>query len=357
VTTSSLVPGSNERTVETSLSRHTTAYAQLKADIVSAGILRRSYSFYAAMIVFAFGGYALSIWAIVEWRSYLALTLACLGVSFFTVQLAGLMHDAGHRAVFRSIRYNNLLGLASTAMIAMVFPSWTERHNQHHAKPNQEGADPDIEIPFIALSTEDYESKDAAQRFTTRWQAYYYYPLGAIVGFSNRFGNITYFMRHPKTRENLLRLAIYIPAMVVLFAAPFIVFPLEKALFVFFLTHISTGIYLASCFAPNHKGMRAVERGAELSFLEQQVTTSRNVSGGLLTDILLVGLNYQIEHHLFPNCPRNKLGQLRSYVRAVCTEHDLEYTEVSFLRTNQFLVRHLHGVSRARGTLQAAATS
>jgi fatty acid desaturase len=356
-----LVPGSNEPTatasLETPLSRHTAAYAQLKAQIVSAGILQRSYPFYAAMIVFAFGGYSLSIWAIVAWESYLALTLACLGVSFFTAQLAGLMHDAGHRAAFRSIRMNNLLGLASTAMIAMVFPSWTERHNQHHAKPNQDGADPDIEIPFIALSREDYRAKDAAQRFTARWQAYYYYPLGAIVGFSNRFGNITYFLRHPKNTENLLRFAVYVPTMIVLFAGPFILFSLEKALFVFFVTHLSTGIYLASCFAPNHKGMRAVERDAQLSFLEQQVTTSRNVSGGLLTDIMLVGLNYQIEHHLFPNTPRNKLGLLRSYVRAVCEEQGLEYTEVSFLRTNQFLVKHLHGVSRAQVELQAIPTS
>jgi fatty acid desaturase len=353
----STLPRPGDRSRETPLSQHGAAYAKLKADITSAGILQRSYSFYAALIVFAFGGYALCVWALIAWQSYLALTLACLGFSFFTVQLAGLMHDAGHRAVFNSIRFNNLLGLASTAAIAMVFPSWTERHNRHHAKPNQDGIDPDIEVPFIALSEADYDSKDPAQRFAARWQAYYYYPLGAIVGFSNRFGNLTYFLSHARTRENLARLAVYLPAMVFLFAGPFLVFSLEKALFVFFVAHVTSGIYLASCFAPNHKGMRTIAKNADVSFLEQQVTTSRNVSGGLLTDILLVGLNHQVEHHLFPSCPRNKLGLLRPYVRQTCAELGIEYTEVSFLRTNQFLVSHLHGVSRRRGSLRSAVIS
>jgi fatty acid desaturase len=326
---------------------HTAAYARLKTEITTAGILERSYGFYALLIAFGFAGYGLSLWAIIAWESYLPLLAACLGLSLFTVQLAGLMHDAGHRAVFKSIRANDVLGLAATAAIGMVFANWRERHNRHHARPNQEGADPDLEIPFLAVSPKDYAGKDAAQRFTTRWQAYYYYPLGALVGFSNRLGSISYFLRN-RSAENTARFAVYLPAMVYLFAGPFIIFGLEKALFVFCVTHVSTGIYLASCFAPNHKGMRTFESDAEVSFLEQQVATARNVRGGFVTDMLLVGLNNQIEHHLFPNTPRNKLKQLGPYVRRVCAEEGIDYSEVSFVRTNRTLVKHLHGVSRAR---------
>jgi fatty acid desaturase len=135
--------------------------------------------------------------------------------------------------------------------------------------------------------------------------------------------------------------------MVFLFAAPFIVFPLDKAIFVFLVVHVTTGVYLASCFAPNHKGMPTLPSDARVSFLEQQVATARNVRGGFLTDLLLVGLNHQIEHHLFPNCPRNKLGQLSSYVQRVCAEEGIDYCEVGFVRTNQTLVKHLHGIARA----------
>ena len=353
--TSPPAPAQTHLSDQTRRAAHAAAYAGLKSDITNAGILKRSYSFYLPLIVVNFGGYALSAWAIVAWEAFPPLLLACLGFTFFTVQLAGLMHDAGHRAVFSSIRLNNLLGLATTAAIGMVFSNWTSRHNQHHARPNQEGADPDMEIPFLVLSISDYQSKDAAQRFTTRWQAYYYYPLGALVGFSNRLGSISYFLRN-RTRANLGRFGLYLPAMLFLFAGPFIVFPLDKALFVFFVVHVTTGVYLASCFAPNHKGMQTFASDAEVSFLQQQVETSRNVRGGFLTDLVLVGLNHQIEHHLFPSCPRNKLPLLREHVRRVCAAQGLSYCEVSFLRTNQTLVKHLHGVSRSGRVLSAAVT-
>jgi len=331
---------------------HAVAYARLKAEITSAGILKRSLSFYWPLILASFAGYALTAWAIVTTDSYLWLTFACLGFSFSTVQLAGLMHDSGHRAVFTSTRGNNLLGLATTAAIGLVFANWMQRHNLHHAHPNQEDVDPDMEVPFLALTSEDYSRKDPVQRFAARWQAYYYYPLGALVSFSNRLGSISYFLQR-RPRPNPARLLLYLPAIVILFPGPFLIFPLEKAVFVFFLVHVSTGLYLASCFAPNHKGMITIARDAHVSFLEQQVATSRNVRGGLVTDFLLVGLNYQVEHHLFPACPRNKLKRLAPFVRRVCEEQSLGYAEVSFLRTNRLIVRHLHNVSRSRPVLEA----
>lgn len=329
------------------------AYDRLRSDVVDAGILDRSLTFYIPLILAAFAGYVLSAWAIIVADGYGWLTLACLAFILSTVQLAGLMHDAGHRAVFRSVRANNLLGLATTSAIGMVFPNWVQRHNLHHAHPNQEDLDPDMEVPFLVFSADDLAGKDPVQRFFARWQAYYYYPLGALVSFSNRLGSITYFLQH-RSPANFARLLLFLPAIFLLFPAPFIVFPLAKALFVFLFVHVATGIYLASCFAPNHKGMPFVARGADISFLEQQVRTSRNVRGGLVTDFFLVGLNWQLEHHLFPACPRNKLKLLGPYVRRVCQEQDLPYTQTSFLNANGILVRHLHRVSRQRPTLEPA---
>jgi fatty acid desaturase len=336
------------------IDEHAAAYQRLRAEVTAAGLLDRSLAYYLPLIAAAFGGYFLAAWAIFVTDGFVWLTFACAGFVLATVQLAGLMHDAGHRAVFRSTRFNNLLGLATTAAIGMVFPNWVRRHNQHHAHPNQEDLDPDMKIPFLALSEEEIAMKDPVQRFFSRWQAYYYYPLGGLVSFSNRLGSISYFVAGPK-RPNPARLLLYLPALFVLFAGPFLVFPLEKAVFVFLLVHVSTGIYLASCFAPNHKGMPSLARESTLSFLEQQVRTARNVKGGLLTDFFLVGLNHQVEHHLFPACPRNKLRRLGPYVRRICEEQGLPYTQVSFVRTNRILVAHLHRVSRQRRALEGAA--
>jgi fatty acid desaturase len=137
--------------------------------------------------------------------------------------------------------------------------------------------------------------------------------------------------------------------------SPFALFSIEKALFVFSLVHVSTGVYLANCFAPNHKGMPRVENGVAISFLEQQVITARNVSGGWLTDFLLGGLNHQVEHHLFPGTPRNKLRPLRPYVRRMCEEMGLQYTDVSLIETNRVLLRELSAVARSARAVPALA--
>ncbi|HXH21800.1 MAG TPA: acyl-CoA desaturase [Dehalococcoidia bacterium] len=322
------------------------AYARLKATIVAEGILERSLGFYAALAAFSLGGFFLSAWAIFALTSYPLLALACLSFSFFSVQLGGLMHDCGHRAVFANVRNNDLLGYVCAALLGMVFDNWKSRHNAHHAHPNQEDLDPDMEIPFIAASEELYAAKGGLQRALIQFQAFYYYPLGAIVSFSNRLGSITYFLRRP-LRGNAWRLALWLAGILVLFVSPFLLFPLAKAALVFMLVHVTTGIYLANCFAPNHKAMPCVARDSKMSFLEQQVVTSRNVRGGFLTDLLLVGLNYQIEHHLFPSTPRNKLKLLKPHVEAACRELGIAYTESGFLETNRELVRTLRNVPRA----------
>ena len=67
------------------------------------------------------------------------------------------------------------------------------------------------------------------------------------------------------------------------------------------------GLYMGATFAPNHKGMPIVPAGVKLDFFSKQVRTSRNISGGWWATILMGGLNYQIEHHLFPSMARPHL--------------------------------------------------
>ncbi len=91
--------------------------------------------------------------------------------------------------------------------------------------------------------------------------------------------------------------------------------------------------------------MPQVARDAGMSFIEQQVITSRNIRGGFFTDTAMVGLNYQIEHHLFPSCPRNKLKLVTPFVQEVCERLNLEYTCVSIVETNRILLRELRAVA------------
>lgn len=320
------------------------SYAGLQGVVTEAGILQRAYFYYLLLVLFTFGGLFVSMFAIFRLDNYFYIILACLSFTFFSVQLGGLMHDSGHRAVFSKAGNNDILGYICGAFLGMVYDNWKLRHNAHHAHPNQEEEDPDIEFPFIATSKELFQKKKGLERMLIRYQAFYFYPLGAIISFSNRLGASSYFLKKPFL-DNWWKILIYALGIFFLFPLPFIIFAPVKAILVFSLIHITSGMYLANCFAPNHKGMPEVRRGMKLSFLEQQIVTSRNVQGGYLTDTILLGLNYQIEHHLFPNCPRNKLKKITPYVKKICRDLGLQYSCVNFVETNKIIVRELHSVA------------
>jgi fatty acid desaturase len=88
--------------------------------------------------------------------------------------------------------------------------------------------------------------------------------------------------------------------------------------------------------------MAVIAPGERLDFLRRQVLTSRNVRGGWFTDLLLGGLNYQIEHHLFPNMPRPNLRHAQVLVHQYCQEHSIPYTETSLIGSYRAALGYLH---------------
>ena len=102
---------------------------------------------------------------------------------------------------------------------------------------------------------------------------------------------------------------------------------------------------MGCAFAPNHKGMPTFSPGTKLDFLRKQVLTSRNVRGGAWVDFALGGLNYQIEHHLFPNMPRPNLRHAQRLVQQFCVQRDIDYAQCGILRSYGYVLQHLHSVS------------
>lgn len=303
-------------------------YAKLRRDVTEAGILKRDYLFYFFLSLFAFGGFFLSIYCFFITHSPLYILLSGFSITFFTVQIGGLLHDGVHRAIFNSAKLNDAYGFICGAATGIIYNSWKEKHNLHHAHPNQEEKDPDIEIPFLALNTNRYQDKNKVERLATPYQAY----------LKSNFKN-SYIWQ-----IGLLALGIFF-----WFLLPFFAFSLPKAIFFFLFVNGSLGVYLANIFAPNHKGMPQITKNQKLSFLEQQIVTSRNVKPGFITDVVILGLNYQIEHHLFPECPRSKLKLLTPFVKKMCQDLCLEYTEVSLVKSNKIILSGLNQVAASVG--------
>jgi len=112
-------------------------------------------------------------------------------------------------------------------------------------------------------------------------------------------------------------------------------------------SHIVASLYLAAIIAPNHKGMPVWAKGRKLSFLEREVLSSRNVNSHPIWDFLYGGLNYQIEHHLFPTMPRVHLKQARSIVKPFCSTHSLPYEEVSPIASYRMVFAEFTRLRRA----------
>ena len=104
------------------------------------------------------------------------------------------------------------------------------------------------------------------------------------------------------------------------------------------------GFFLGAAFAPNHKGMPILGPDATLDFLRRQVLMSRNIRGGWFVDLAMGGLNYQIEHHLFPNMPRANLRRAQPLVRAFCRDRAIPYTECSLTASYARVISYLNEV-------------
>ncbi len=319
-------------------------YADLKKEVTQAGILKRDYGFYALTSAFAYSGFFASIWLFYAQNNFFILVAIALFLTFFTIQMGGILHDCVHRAIFKSAKVNDVYGYISGFLIGVIYDAWKDRHNTHHAHPNQEEEDPDIEIPFLALNKERYEEKSYIEKLATPYQAYLYYPLGVLVGYTIRLGGLSYFGSKFKP-SYIWKIALFTAGAFFWFVLPFLAFDMAKALIFFFVVNGTMGIYMANIFAPNHKGMPQLTQDQKLSFLEQQIITARNIKGGFFTDIFLIGLNYQTEHHLFPDCPRNKLKLLIPYVKKVCEKNGLKYTQVSLVESNKMIIGELNKVA------------
>jgi fatty acid desaturase len=319
-------------------------YTALSRQVRQAGLLERRRGWYAARIGLnlALLAAGLVVFVMVGESWWQLVTATYLAVVF--TQLAFVGHDAGHRQIFGSRRANDLVGLAhANLLVGVSFHWWVGKHNRHHSNPNHEDLDPDISITALAFTPDQAASKHGLVRLIARYQAWLFFPLLLLEAAHLHLASSKAILAgrgRTNTVEGLLLLAHvagYTTALALVLS------PLQAVAFAL-LQQGLFGLYLGCSFAPNHKGMPTLTNDQELDFLHRQVLTSRNVRGSRLVDFLLGGLNYQIEHHLFPNMPRPNLRHAQPLVRAFCRQHGIGYSEDSMFGSYAQAVRHLHRV-------------
>ena len=342
--------------IKLSLSKGIETYKKLRKEVIENHILDKAYAYYSILIILVLISFFGSIYLLYRITN----PIIVLGVSLFfacvVAQIMGLIHDAGHRSIAKSVKINNAIGHFFSFLLGSLFEQWRPSHDRHHAHTNEHDADPDINIPLLSFTRERAKERIGWQRLAIPYQAFIYFPFGSLVWISLRLNNIKYLRKKHKSVSWIIELTTWIISLFLWFGLPFLIFPLWKALLIFFVANFSIGLYALHVFAPNHKGMPEVARGVKLSFFEQQIVTSRNVTSHPILDQLYLGLNYQIEHHLFPNCPRIHMAALAKIVRRVCKEQNLPYEECTPLQVDRIILGELALVSAAfvqsqKGTL------
>jgi len=276
-------------------------------------------------------------------------------LAFVFVQISLLAHDFGHRQFsFRGPRKNDWLTLVfGNLLLGLSRQWWIDKHNEHHGHPNQMDVDPDVDIPLLAFEEEQALGKRGLARFVVKHQAALIFPLSLLQAISMLRSSIE-FLAAKKAKSTLVEaltlcahLALYLGLLL------WVLEPLQALLFV--AVHRGLfGTYMVSIFAPNHKAMPVLDKDSHLDFLRRQVLTSRNVVAHPITDFWYGGLNYQIEHHLFPRLPRNNLRAAQPIIRDFCREHSVAYHETGVFQSYKEILRHLHEVGKPlRGASKA----
>jgi fatty acid desaturase len=176
-----------------------------------------------------------------------------------------------------------------------------------------------------------------------KYQAFLFFPLLLLEGFSLHVSSVQRLCRKG-VKARGVEIALLLAHFAVYLTAVFLVLsPLNAVVFIV-VHQCLWGVYMGCSFAPGHKGMPTVAAGRPLDFLRRQVLTSRNVRGGVIVDFVLGGLNYQIEHHLFPTMPRPNLRRAQPIVRQFCAERNIAYAQCGWLRTYGHVLEHLHSV-------------
>lgn len=329
----------------------TNLYTELARTVRGSGLLKRRYAWYwwhLAVAVAAFG----LVWSAVVWigDSWLQV-LPAMALGVLMTQFGFLGHDAAHRQVFASARWNDATArVCATVFAGLSLNWWRNKHNRHHAAPNQVDRDPDIASGAIAFTPEIVARRTGLAGWVVRRQGWLFFPLLSLEGLNLHVASVRPLWGIAIPRRERVESALVLGRLMAYVVVLFVVLPVDKAVVFVAVQSAVFGVCLGGSFAPNHKGMPIVPRTARIDFLRRQVLMSRNVRGGWIVNFALGGLNYQIEHHLFPSMPRPNLRLVQPLVRDYCAKHGVSYAEVGLFESYGRVIDYLNNVGlRARG--------
>jgi len=303
----------------------------LRAKLLAAGVFEprelRGWVKLAALAT-ALAGCLLGI----AWLGWWGVPLAIPTAAALSTSIAMFGHEGSHRSFSRSARRNALLVYLAFPMFAGLGALyWRDKHDRrHHAHPNVEALDPDL-TPFpFASSRGGHEASGRATRWFQRvFQRWLFWPMATLMTIGMRRTSLAYLAHQPRRRAWWIEvgcLAVHYTGWIVV---PALVWGPLVAIGTYFAIWALVGVYLALVFAPAHMGLPVLARPTH--DWQHQVATTRDLQLPRAVSFFFVGLDYQVEHHLFPRIPHQNLPLAARITRAWCQHRGVAHQAVPYL--------------------------
>ena len=260
-------------------------------------------------------------------------------VGVFWQQLAGIGHDLGHSGVTHNFYKDHLIGSLLSSVMGLSVGWWKSDHNTHHVVCNAIEHDPNIQLmPVLSITYKCFQAAkfwdsyhrkwvgmDDAAHLLVSYQHLFFYPLMALARWNLYVQGLIYLiMQHDTTHYRKTELAGIGVYFAWVFAVALSMPTWPQAVAWMFMSHGVAGI-LHVQIVLSHWSMHSYKgRAYNTADDEWYITTMRttmNVKTPPLLDWVHIGLQFQVEHHLFPRLPRHNLRIARDMVKEVVEKH------------------------------------
>ena len=292
---------------------------------LKSGVILTAAALSYSLLVFV----ATAWWQAVPLALLLALAVGCVGFD--------IMHDAGHKAYSDRAWINRLMAMTLDLVGGSSYV-WRWKHAVfHHMYVNMSGHDTDIELGIFGRL-----SPDQPHRAIYRWQHLYMWPLyGAMVMKWHVYDDfrdvVTARMgRHRFPRPRGANLAVFVGGkllcLMLAFGLPLLFHPVWTVLGFYCLVMAVTGVILSVVFQLAHTVEEAAFPQAADGHIatpwavHQVATTVDFARDSRVVSWIVGGLNFQIEHHLFPTLCHVNYPAIAPIVEATCREYGVPYT-------------------------------
>jgi acyl-lipid Delta6-acetylenase / acyl-lipid (9-3)-desaturase len=332
---------------------------ELRHRMTESGLFESNKFYYLFKVLFNYSILALSIQCIrsipaieTSWlNQWVLLIVGSVLLGVFWQQSGWLSHDFLHHQVFSDRRWNNIMGLL-LGNVGQGFSVswWKNKHNTHHASPNVHGTDPDIDtMPILAWSEHALKQDNGdswLSRFLVYNQAQLYFVILTFARLAWAQQSFVYALT--KCPDNALvefgTIAVHWMSYLALMIT--CLTPVQSLAF-FVLSQASCGFLLAVVFSLNHNGMPVLsaQESLDTEFYRKQIITGRDIHPTIMATWLTGGLNYQIEHHLFPSLPRHNFHLVQPHVRALCKKYNVPYHVTDMVSGTKEVLGRLDSIS------------